>query len=273
MTTPTTSAPSPQTPAAPAHGGQFVWHDLMTPDPAAAQAFYSAVLGWELQRSNGAMEYTMFVASGAPRGGFMMLPENLEQQGVPAHWLAYVGSEDVDESVRRAEGLGARVVVHPQDIPETGRFAVLRDPQGAAFAMYTSRTALLDSHEMAPLGDASWHELWTSDVNAAYTFYTQLFGWEGAGEFDMGEIMGPYRMFGRRGLPLGGMAKLGPDMDNVPPNWLPYFRVSDVHDIVKRVKSNGGSVIAGPMEVPGGDVVAQCMDPQQGAFAVHQVKG
>jgi predicted enzyme related to lactoylglutathione lyase len=41
---------------------------------------------------------------------------------------------------------------------------------------------------------------------------------------------------------------------------------------VARVKANGGSVLNGPMEVPGGDTIAQCMDPQGAAFSLHQQK-
>ena len=54
-----------------------------------------------------------------------------------------------------------------------------------------------------------------------------------------------------------------------PPFWLYYIRVDDVGAAVERVKSLGGQVLNGPMQVPGGDVVAQCCDPQGGAFALH----
>ena len=55
-----------------------------------------------------------------------------------------------------------------------------------------------------------------------------------------------------------------------PPHWLLYTRVHDVNDAVARVQKNGGQVLNGPMEVPGGDVVAACMDPQGAAFALHE---
>lgn len=274
MTTPTATpgtASLSQATTTAQHGG-FVWHDMMTPDPEASQRFYSAVLGWELQPWNGPLPYSMFVASGAPRGGFMQLPQDVQQQGVPAHWLSYVGTADVDHSASKAESLGAKVLVKPQDIPGVGRFAVIQDPQGATLALYASATHVPDANEVAPLGDASWHELWTTDAANAYDFYTSLFGWEGAGEFDMGPVLGPYRMFGRRGVGLGGMARLLPEMQGVPPHWLPYFHVASVADTVAKVKANGGTVQSGPMQVPGGDTVATCVDPQGGAFAVHEVK-
>ena len=57
-----------------------------------------------------------------------------------------------------------------------------------------------------------------------------------------------------------------------PPFWLYYVRVDDVHKSVEKVKELGGQVLNGPMEVPGGDHVAQCMDPQGAAFALYSTK-
>ena len=55
---------------------------------------------------------------------------------VPDNWLVYFGTDDVDTDTKRAADLGATVIVEPTDIPGTGRFAVLMDPQGAAFALF-----------------------------------------------------------------------------------------------------------------------------------------
>jgi hypothetical protein len=74
-------------------------------------------------------------------------------------------------------------------------------------------------------------------------------------------------MFGQRGETYGGMFNRSPTMP--PPNWLSYVRVGDVKSSVGRVKELGGTVLNGPMEVPGGDWVAQCLDPQGAAFALH----
>jgi predicted enzyme related to lactoylglutathione lyase len=60
-----------------------------------------------------------------------------------------------------------------------------------------------------------------------------------------------------------------PDMAQVPTAWMIYFRVPDVHAAAERVKAAGGSIINGPMEVPGGDWIVQGMDPQGAAFALH----
>ena len=54
-----------------------------------------------------------------------------------------------------------------------------------------------------------------------------------------------------------------------PPNWLSYIRVDAVKPVADQVAQLGGTVINGPMEVPGGDWIAQCIDPQGAAFALH----
>jgi predicted enzyme related to lactoylglutathione lyase len=116
----------------------------------------------------------------------------------------------------------------------------------------------------------SWHELYTSDAEAALAFYTELFGWRRTESMDMGE-MGKYHMFGR-GFPMGGMMKLMPQMEGVPPHWGFYFHVEDVHAGAERVKANGGKVLNGPMEVPGGDWIVNAMDPQGAGFSLHHAK-
>ena len=278
MTTPSTTPAqsTPLTPAAPAVRGRFMWHEYMADDVAAAQAFYSAVIGWGTTEMDMAMaepmQYTMATVDGVPTSGYMALPAEARAQGARPHWLSYVGVPDVDAHVAEATAAGASACVAPQDIPGIGRFAVLFDPQGALYAVYTPLRPEPETAGMPPVGHASWHELVTRDSAAARPYYAAMFGWEDAGELDMGEAMGKYRMFGRGGRLLGGMFDLGPEMGEVPPNWVPYFRVADLNAAVERVAANGGRIVNGPMEVPGGDRVAQCFDAQGGAFALHGAK-
>ena len=121
------------------------------------------------------------------------------------------------------------------------------------------------------IGDASWHELYTTDAEAAMKFYTGLFGWQPTESMDMGP-MGKYHMFARGSAFGGGMMNKPKEMAQVPPHWRFYFRVPDVHAAAERVKKNGGQVLNGPMEVPGGDWVVNCMDPQGAAFSLHHKK-
>jgi predicted enzyme related to lactoylglutathione lyase len=84
--------------------------------------------------------YTMFSRKGEGKagqiGGMIAMPA--EMKGVPSHWLVYFDTKDVDASVKKAETLGGKVVVPATDIPNIGRFAIVQDTTGAAFALYTN---------------------------------------------------------------------------------------------------------------------------------------
>jgi uncharacterized protein len=250
--------------------GRFLWYDLMTTDPGGAREFYGKVAGWGLEQFPvQGSPYTMFTRGGVPLGGSMQLPDDAVKMGAPAHWIAYIGTPDVDATTAKALEMGARTHVAPRDIPSVGRFAVLADAQGATIAFFTPSNDQPPSHK-PEIGDISWHELATNDPAAAFGSYQALFGWEKTGEQDMGP-MGVYLMFGREGTTLGGIFKRAAERP-APPHWLLYIRVADIDAGAAAVTANGGRVVHGSVEVPGGDRIVQCMDPQGAVFALHQRK-
>ena len=251
--------------------GRFNWHELLTKDPEAARRFYTAVVGWGTQIFESSNPpYTMWMAGDTPVGGIQKLPDEAAAHGAPSSWLTYIETQDVDETVDHATRLGAQIFVRATDIPNVGRFAVLADPQGVTFAVYMPLTAMPD-HE-AGVGEFSWHELMTSNQDAGFAFYEELFGWTKTSAMDMGE-QGVYQMFGLSSdAPMGGVYSIPPGM-GAPPNWLPYIRVDNADAAAERVKANGGTLKNGPMEVPGGDRIAICEDPQGCVFAVHSKAG
>jgi predicted enzyme related to lactoylglutathione lyase len=80
------------------------------------------------------------------------------------------------------------------------------------------------------------------------------------------------QMFNRPHGMIGGMMNKPPQLANVPPHWQLYFRAPDVHAAAERITANGGTILNGPMEVPGGDWVVNAMDPQGAAFGLHTKK-
>ena len=144
---------------------------------------------------------------------------------------------------------------------------MLADPQGAAFAVFTPDGEAPGHEGEARVGEFSWHELATHDSPAAYRFYERLFQWEKMSTMDMGGGA-LYQMFGRAGVMLGGMFN-NPPNSSTPPGWLHYVRVADLAQAIDAVTTQGGHVVSGPMEVPGGDTIAQCVDPQGARFALH----
>ena len=247
--------------------GRFLWYDLMTPDPGAAQSFYRKVAGWGIEVFEGGPKpYDMWTRDGQPIGGVMELPEEAAAAGAPPHWLAYIGTPDVDATTARAADLGATVLVAPQEIPDVGRFSVLADPDGAVFATFAPAMDAPPHPGMPATGDFSWHELMSEDYERGFEFYSELFGWRVHEDMDMGEY-GIYRIYGLDGPPLGGIMSRPPEMPVGA--WLFYIRVDDLDGALERVKAGGGEVLNGPMDVPGGDRIAQCRDPEGAMFALH----
>jgi predicted enzyme related to lactoylglutathione lyase len=112
--------------------GCYGWSELSTSDVDRAKAFYTAVFGWDWGGSEG---YAEAQVSGQSVAGVMHRPEAMPAD-VPDNWLVYFGAGDLDVDTRRATDLGASVLVPPTPIRGGGRFAVLRDPEGAAFGLY-----------------------------------------------------------------------------------------------------------------------------------------
>jgi predicted enzyme related to lactoylglutathione lyase len=250
--------------------GRPLWYELMTTDMKAAENFYRTVVGWKTSPFEGAQEpYTMFNRTGdVPVAGVMTKPAEVK---APPFWAMYVGVLKIEDAASQIKRLGGSAHTGVIDIPTVGRMQMMMDPQGAAFYIYEPARAEQRPEGAAEVGQASWHELMTTDAPAAMMFYQQVFSWQPSEVMDMGPI-GKYQMFNRPHGMIGGMMNKPPEMANVPPNWQIYFRVSDVDAAAERVKANGGKILNGPMEVPGGDWVANAMDPQGAAFGLHARK-
>jgi len=146
-----------------------------------------------------------------------------------------------------------------KDTPKVG-IEVFKDDAGGALVAVT-QAGNLAVIPAAAVG---------AEKKAAWLFAHELFGWRETQVMDMGP-MGKYRIFGRK-FDLGGIMNKPKEMAQVPPNWGFYFRVTDLPQAVERVKANGGRILNGPMEVPGGSNIVNCMDPQGAAFSLHQTK-
>jgi len=247
--------------------GHPCWFELSVADPDAAEAFYTALLGWEWSRVDmGAFDYHL-AQSGAEMvaGAFPLIqcPD-----GTPPNWMIYIAVDDCDATAAQVAALGGKIWKDPADIPGTGRFAVLGDPQGAVFGILQplpmDPPPASGAFDQQKAGHGNWIELMSADPEAAMAFYGQIFGWTKSRTFDMGE-MGGYHLIGRGDAEIGGMMALG----NAPvPAWLPYFGTDDVAGAIATTQAKGGMLLNGPNEVPGPALVAVLRDPQGAHFAV-----
>jgi uncharacterized protein len=117
--------------------GAFSWNDLQTTDVEGAVEFYGELLGWELGAVEGAPgnRHGIRVGEGM-NGGIAELAPQAAEDGVPSHWLTIFHHEDIEQGVGTVRDGGGTVVVEPFDVP-AGRWAIVADPQGAMFALFT----------------------------------------------------------------------------------------------------------------------------------------
>ena len=248
--------------------GRFIWHQLMTRDVAGARKFYSKLAGWKTLTWPLDPAYTVCHADAGPVAGIMEISPDLPA-GVPSHWLQYIGTRDVDGTAEAAVRAGGSIVKAASDMRGAGRYAILKDPQGAVFAVIDPENARPEPQGVPPLGTFAWHELATSDREAAFAFYSGLFGWDAITRMDMGPA-GVYLIFGMNGVQRGGMYIKLPENPG-PPNWLPYAHVPNADAGFALALSTGAKGTVPPMDVPGGGRIAMLLDPAGAAFAVHSI--
>jgi predicted enzyme related to lactoylglutathione lyase len=256
---------------APASGG-FVWYELITTDTHAARRFYASVAGWGTHPGPvEGMDYTLFMLGESAVAGLMPRPEAMCAAGMPPCWSGVIGVADVDATAARVVRHGGAVHMAPFDVPSVGRIATVADPQGARFSLFTPQGGPPPEAggECMP-GQMGWHELRTTDWQAAFDFYAALFGWRKDHAVDMGP-MGTYQTFAAGGPAIGGM--FDAPGNGIGPHWLYYIRVAGIDAAQARVTAAGGNVTNGPMPVPNGDFVLHATDKQGVAFALVGPRG
>jgi predicted enzyme related to lactoylglutathione lyase len=226
--------------------GRFVWHELHTNDRPKAAKFYTQLTGCESKDvpMGPGEPYTLLVRDGKDFAG---ITKSKAPPSVPPHWIPYLGVEDVDAFAAKAVELGARSLNPPMDIPGSGRFAVLADPQGAVFALYKdAKNTYPEEPAVPPAGSFCWEELMTSDPEAAAKFYVDLFGYK-VDSMDMGP-MGTYRILKRGDKQTAGIMKM-PEM--VPrAHWLAYIATKDVDASTRTAKELGATILVQPQDIP-----------------------
>jgi predicted enzyme related to lactoylglutathione lyase len=253
--------------------GNFIWYELMTPDPQGAKAFYDSVVGWTLSTGHGDNDDYGFItrSDGGMNGGVLRLSSDMAAHGAHPCWVGYIHVADVDAVVTEIEAAGGKLLMPARDVEMAGRIAMVADPQGAPFYVMNptpppgAGDAKSDVFSADKAQHIRWNELATSDPDAAIAFYTRHFGWGQDGAMDMGE-MGSYRFLQQGDVGIGAVMPL---MDGVPaPMWSFYIGVDDVDRAAAATSAHGGTITHGPMEIPGGEFAMNGIDPQGAPFGL-----
>ena len=247
------------------HAGKFVWYEWMGVDPARAAGFYGEVVGWNVMET-GMAGFPYRIASAGEHGVAGLFATPKEAQGAPPCWSGYVAVDDVDAAVEKLKAAGGHLMRPAFDIPNVGRSALVADPQGAPFLLFRPNDR--DAPPQAPApgtpGLVGWRELHALDGKTGLDFYAGQFGWSEDRQHDMGP-MGVYRIF-KAGDQEGGM--MTKHAQGPGPCWLYYFNVEAADAANARVAAQGGKVLNGPHEVPGGMFASQCVDPEGAMFGL-----
>jgi predicted enzyme related to lactoylglutathione lyase len=237
--------------------GKFVWFDLITPDPRAAQAFYGQVFGWSFQPVAGASDYTAIAAGGKLIGGVF---QPVAGQ-VGTRWLGFVSVRDVRKATTRLGGMGFTTVLPATQVPGRGTQAVVRDPQGAVVGLLKSSTGDPRDEPVGP-GEFFWVDLYARDVVTASAAYAAI----GYNVVPTDEYLGERMLLESGGYARAGITQLPPDARQ--PGWLPYVQVEDVAATVAAAQSAGGKVLMAPDGAVLDGNVAVIGDPLGGVIGV-----
>lgn len=247
--------------------GTPCWVDLATPDLEAAERFYGAVFGWEIPELPNSAEmggYRRAKLGGRDVAGAMPLM----QEGQPPAWSTYISVDDADAIARAVQENGGTMIAEPMDVATYGRLAIFTDPEGAFFGIWEPAD-FAGAELVNEPGTFGWNELGTRDPAAAKQFYGAVFGWEY--DEEPSDRVGTYTIAKVGDAMVAGMIDMNAlEMPaEIPANWLVYFIVADADAALDQIRSGGGSVMNGPIDIPPGRF-AVVADPFGAAFAVMQ---
>jgi predicted enzyme related to lactoylglutathione lyase len=247
------------------HTGKVIFVELVTPDLAAAEAFYGGLFGWTFRSVQaGTASYVEAWLDGRQVAGLIHkdLPAGLQRR--PA-WVSFLSVRDVDATTRLALQNGAGLLNEPHSIPARGREAVLADPQGAVFAVMASSNGDPPDLLAAP-GEWIWSSLITSDPETDAAFYQTLFDYE---VFDLpADGAARHLMFASEDFARASANSLPASQPAMHPHWLNYVRVDDVSRLSAKVLALGGRVLVEPRIDRQGGKLAIVADPAGAAFGL-----
>lgn len=224
--------------------GEPAWIELVTDDPAAAETFYTDLLGWSVRHERLASgTYRMCRLGDHDVAG--IADAALLHRGRPDGWVTYVAVDDVEAAAARAIDLGGELAVPPRYLPDAGSGATVVDPQGAVLGLYQGENRA-GVQLLNTAGSLCWNELSTGDLAGSVDFYRGLFGY--GTERRESSTGRAYSVLTLDDEPVAGVLELETEWPNVlPARWVPYLGVDAIGPAVDRLVGLGGTHAIGPV--------------------------
>jgi predicted enzyme related to lactoylglutathione lyase len=189
---------------------------------------------------------------------------NEEYAHLPLQWMPHIQVADVAASVQRALDLGVRVLMHGKDDDGESQWAVLLDPNEAAFGVIPVVPAEAPpAADAVTMGSIAWLDLTVPDASATQDFYRQVVEWsvDSVEMDDDGNRYVDHNMIGEDGTPVAGICHARGVNLGLPPVWMIYLPVGDFSESLSRVEEEGGKVIKVKQGKDGEYVSATIQDP------------
>lgn len=239
------------------NSGHVVWHDLITPNLAQSQAFYSSVFGWQFQAVNDS--YTLASLDGKLIAGMA----ELDNKQNASHWLSLISSKDIAAISEKTIKAGGKVLVSSTEIKGRGTIAVLEDPQGAVFSLINTVNG--DPEAQQTDNGWIWQEVWSDNPEQSKAFYQSL-GNYSAQSKPLNN--GNYSYLALNGTPAIGFVKK-PDAE-IGNTWVNYIKVADVDATLLKVTAAGGIVLMAPNDKVRNGSVAIIRDPAGAGIVIQE---
>lgn len=252
--------------------GSVLSADIAVPEHDREIRFYSRVLR---TGENPPWREDMMNNLGMPIIGLGAASE--EYANLPLQWMPHIQVADVAASVRRALELGGSEVMHAKNDDGTSQWAVLLDPNGAAFGIIPvipkEHVPQVEDAASEGVGRIAWLDLTVADAEKTRDFYQQVIGWSSEDvEMEDGDTTySDYNMLAEDGSPAAGICHARGTNADLPPVWLIYLPVGDLAESIRRVDEEGGKVIKFVTDDDGNYIYAVIQDPVGVHFAIVQV--
>lgn len=251
--------------------GSFCWTALSTPHPRGAAEFYSEVFGWTLREEQ---PFWTFWLGDERVASIVKNTTDERSRGMPPNWMPFVRVLDVDQMLERASELGGKIWFPGFEGPDA-RLGLISGVTGEIIGMW--QTPIGDRPALFGAQITGFHELVTPDPEPAKRFYEALFGWRFTNE-------GTYTVMTNGAQPIGGVVKMEGDWEDhtfleaigqapgkkwdIPPHWMPYFKVRDCEETLRRAEALTARVLSRPDDLHTFGQFAVARDPQGAYFSI-----
>lgn len=239
--------------------------DIAVPEHDREVRFYSRVLG---TGETPLWQESLLNNLGLPIIGLGALTE--EYARLPLQWMPHIQVANVAESVKRALALGGTELMHSKSETGESSWAVLSDPNGAAFGLipvvpedHFPPASNETSEKEEKVGRIAWIDLTVANAKETCDFYRQVVGWSVenvAMQDDEGDYV-DFTMLNEDGSASAGICHARGANADLPPVWMLYLPVGDLAESLRRVEEEGGKVLKSVRDDDGKSVYAAIQDP------------